>query len=153
MTRPTMASSIWKMCFAVDEESEVLRHHICSSLAGEIAAASASPWPELASPARRLAASAPPRPEPGSQRHFPPLASRRIRTVNTEPPTRASPSRSETEAEMLWPSSHTHRGLQTPAAARRIQATSRPLGGRDNCIEVGNVWWAPGGGRWCVRCT
>ena len=54
MTRPTMASSIWKMCFAVDEESEVPRHHICSSLAGEIAAASAPPRPELASPARRI---------------------------------------------------------------------------------------------------
>ena len=126
------------------------------------ATTSAPPWPEklLLHPRlpglslhRQLAASAPPRPEPGSQRHFPPLASRRIRTANTEPPTRASPSRSETEAEMLWPSSHAHRGLQTPAAARRIQATSSPLGGRDNCIEVGNVWWAPGGGRWCVRCT
>ena len=99
-----------------------------------------------------LAASAPPKPEPGSQRHFPPLASRRIRTANTEPPTRASPSRSETEAEMLQ-FTRPPRGLQTPAAARRIQATSSPLGGRDNCIEVGNVWWAPGGGRWCVRCT
>jgi hypothetical protein len=109
-----IASSIWKMCFAVDEESEVPRATASAPPWPEtMLLHPRHPWPELASPARRIRSaqararqSAPP-PSTG----LPPHLHRKHRAAHQCLPI------SETEPEMLWPSEHTHRGLQTPTAA------------------------------------